>query len=247
MAFDADPGRAASGRDHVRDLWCLRRIHWLETLSSEEVERLRRSSTSREYQRGEMVFEPTAHPSSVYLLERGLIRIYRLSESGGEATLGFVGPGEVFGELAAFSDAPRESFAQAARASTAWRIPRAAFTEAIGAHPQAVLEVTKQVGTRLKRIESRMEDLIFRDVHARVARVLLELAQDFGRAESTGVRIDLPLTQTDLAMLVGSTRQTVNATLRRLTEEGLLGRDQRQFVIARPDALRAVIEHPAAR
>ncbi len=247
MGSDAAAGGCASRRGGVRDVWYLRRVHWLETLSSEEVERLRRSSSSREYERGEMVFEPTPHPHSVYLLERGLVRIYRLSESGAEATLGFVGPGEVFGELAAFFDEPRESFAQAARESTAWRIPREVFAAVIRSHPRAVLEVTKQVGTRLKRIESRVEDLVFRDVHARLARVLLDLARDFGRAESTGVRIDLPLTQTDLAMLVGATRQTVNATLRRMTEEGLLGRDHRHFLIARPDALRAVIEHPVAR
>lgn len=231
----------------MRDVWYLRRVHWLETLSSAEVERLRASSTARDYERGEMIFEPTPHPHSVYLLECGLVRIYRLSEAGSEATLGFVGPGEVFGELAAFSDEPRESFAQAARTATAWRIPREAFAAAIRGHPKAVLEVTKQVGTRLKRIESRVEDLVFRDVHARVARVLLELAHDFGRSEAGGVRIDLPLTQSDLAMLVGATRQTVNATLRRMTGEGLLGRTRRHFVIARPDALRAAVEQPPAR
>ena len=247
MELDAARGRAASEQRSVRDVWYLRRVHWLESLSSAEVERLRRASTSRDYACGEMIFEPTPQPHSVYLLERGLVRIYRLSESGSEATLGFVTPGEVFGELAAFPDAPRESFAQAARPSAAWRIPRDGFSAAIRSHPKAVLEVTKQVGTRLKRIESRVEDLVFRDVHSRVARVLLELARDFGRSESGGVRIDLPLTQSDLAMLVGSTRQTVNATLRRMTEEGLLGRGHRHFVIARPDALRAAIEHSAAR
>jgi CRP/FNR family transcriptional regulator, cyclic AMP receptor protein len=111
-----------------------------------------------------------------------------------------------------------------------------------------VAEVTKQVGTRLKRIESRVENLIFRDVRSRVACILLELAETFGRADSRSVTIDLPLSQEELATLVGATRQSVNATLRELRQEGFVARDRQRFVLTRPEALRHTLyrQSPAA-
>jgi CRP/FNR family cyclic AMP-dependent transcriptional regulator len=230
------------------DFWHLHNFDWLRELSSAETAQLQKRSVCREYARGEMVFTPSSHPQSVYLLERGLVRIFRVSPSGSQTTFGYVNAGEIFGELAAFLDRPRESFAQAVQCSIVWRIAREALGKVIAAHPAIVAEVTKQVGTRLKRIESRVENLIFRDVRSRVACILLELAETFGRAESRGVTIDLPLSQEELATLVGATRQSVNATLRELRQEGFVARDRQRFVLTRPEALRHTLyrQSPAA-
>jgi CRP/FNR family transcriptional regulator, cyclic AMP receptor protein len=230
------------------DFWHLHNFDWLRELSSAETAQLQKRSVCREYARGEMVFTPSSHPQSVYLLERGLVRIFRVSPSGSQTTFGYVNAGEIFGELAAFLDRPRESFAQAVQCSIVWRIAREALRKVIAAHPAIVAEVTKQVGTRLKRIESRVENLIFRDVRSRVACILLELAETFGRADSRGVTIDLPLSQEELATLVGATRQSVNATLRELRQEGFVARDRQRFVLTRPEALRHTLyrQSPAA-
>jgi CRP-like cAMP-binding protein len=220
------------------DVWHLRNVHWLRDLPREESERLRRSATTRDHERGDTVFAPTATPESVFLLERGLVRIYRISEGGAETTFGYVLPGEVFGELSAFADGARESFAQAVRRSTVWRIPAETFRTVVSASHGMTLEITKQIAGRMKRIESRVEDLVFRDVRARLTRVLLELSESFGRPEGEGVEISLPLTQTDLATLVGSTRQTVNVALGALEREGLLVQRHRHIVLPKPAALR---------
>jgi CRP/FNR family transcriptional regulator, cyclic AMP receptor protein len=231
-------------RAPMKDFWHLHGFDWLGELSSAETAQLRDRSVCHAYAPAELIFAPTSHPQSVYLLERGLVRIFRLSPSGSETTFGYVNAGEIFGELAAFADRPRESFAQAVRSSIVWRVAREALQEAITTHPVIVAEVTKQVGARLKRIESRVENLVFRNVRSRVACILLELAEDFGRAHSCGLAIDLPLSQEDLATLVGATRQSVNASLRELRQEGFVTRDRRRFVLTRPEALRlALCEH----
>jgi CRP/FNR family cyclic AMP-dependent transcriptional regulator len=222
----------------VDDFWHLHNFDWLSELSAAETERLRRQSVQREYTPGEMIFSPAPRPHSVYLLERGLVRIYRVSPAGAETTFGYVRPGEIFGEVAAFSNRPRESFARAARASLVWRLRREAIREVLAAHPGIVIAVTKQVGSRLKRIESRVEHLVFRPVASRVAGILLELAEDFGRREPHGLVIDLALSQDELATLVGASRQTVNASLRDLERGGVIRRDGRRFVLLGVDALR---------
>lgn len=216
-------------------------VEWLSQMNAEELAELERGANSRRYARGEMVFAPTPKPSSVYLLESGLVRIYRLSEGGGETSFGYVAPGEVFGELPAFGDYPRESFAQAVRTSQVLKIPRENFHKVLSARSALALQVTRQIGNRLKRIETRVEDLVFRNVRTRVARMLGELAEDFGQVENGHRVIDIPITQSELATLVGATRQTVNQTLRELSDEGLIGRDNRRIVLLQPELLHRLV------
>jgi CRP/FNR family cyclic AMP-dependent transcriptional regulator len=229
----------------VRDVWHLHDFDWLRELSSEETAKLRAASKSLGFARGETVFAPATHPHSLYLLEEGLVRIYRISEEGSETTFGYVVPGEVFGELAAFGDYPRESFAQAVQPSRVWRIPSAIFEKLVSARPGFGVAITRQIGARLKRIESRVENLVFRNVRQRVAQILLELMEDFGRADNGSGRVlDVDLTQSELATLVGSTRQSVNASLRELESEGLLGRSGKHIVVRDPAALRRASHAP---
>ncbi len=197
-------------------------------------------ATHRDWDRGATVFTPATHPSSLYLLERGLVRIYRLSKDGDETTFGYVAPGEVFGELSAFGAFPRESFAAAVHPSRVWKIPLDSFQQVLSAHPGLVLEITRQIGQRMKRIQNRVENLVFKDVKARVAGILLELAEDFGQTEGGQRVLDFEITQSELATLVGSTRQTVNGSLRDLEDEGLIQRDGRRVVIAKVDELARV-------
>ncbi len=222
----------------LNDIWHLGIVNWFRELSDEQVDALRSNSTHRDYEAGCIVFSPESHPHSLFLLEQGMVRIYRLSKDGGETTFGYVGPGEVFGELAAFGDFPRESFAVAVQASRVWKIPVVAFQTLLESKPGVVLEITRQIGQRLKRIESRVENLVFRDVRARVAHILLELAEDFGKQDDGHRELLVEFTQAELATLVGSTRQTVNESLRSLEEAGLIARNGRRLVLVKPDELR---------
>jgi len=206
----------------------------------EEFGRLRGASVYREYAAGETIFAPESHPHSLYLLERGLVRIYRISKEGAETSFGYVASGEVFGEMAAFGDYPRESYAQAVRRSRVWRIPGGVFRSLVAERPELGFEVARQIGTRLKRIESHVENLVVRDARSRVAYILLELASDFGRASEGRVAIDVDITQGELATLVGSTRQTVNATLREFEREGWIAREGRHLLLLRTESLRRV-------
>lgn len=219
----------------------MRNIDWLAPLGERELSELERGSHACRFQRSEMIFAPTPSPRSVYLLQSGLARIFRLSEGGGETSFGYVSPGEVFGELAAFGEYPRESFAQAVRTSLVWKIPRENFQRVLAARSLLAFRITKQIGERLKKVESRVEDLALRSVRTRIARMIGELADDFGCVENGHRVIDIEMTQSELATLVGATRQTVNQTLREFSDEGLIGRDHRRIVLLAPDRLRQLV------
>lgn len=239
-------GATRSPGASMHDIWHLRNIDWLRELSPGELGDLQRNATHKRYAGGEMVFSPTAKPHSIYLLESGLVRIYRLSETGAETSFGYVAPGEVFGELAAFGDFPRESFAQAVRPASVWKVAREPFQRLMTQRPALVVAITKQIGERLKRVEARIEDLVFRPVRTRVARMLVELSHDFGRPDGERLVIDIPITQGELATLVGATRQTVNQTLGELTDEGLITRERQRIVLVKPDRLSQLVTSGAA-
>jgi len=245
IEFRAHPrgGRAAAAASWF-DPRPLRRVDWIAELGTQALELLQHSGTAKRYSVGELIFAPTNSPESVYLLEAGLARVYRVSEAGGETSFGYVAPGELFGELPAFGDYPRESFAQAVQASVAWTIAREPFQRLLVSCPPLVLAIAKQMARRMKRVEARVEDLVFRSVRIRVARMLTELAESFGRPEGTGVVIDMPLTQADLATLVGATRQTVNQALGELGREGLVERRCQRIVLPNVDALARLVSAP---
>ncbi len=218
---------------------------WLEDLSESEREQLERASTSIRYGAGETIFRPSKEPRSVYLLQRGAARIYRLSESGAEATFGYVRPGEVFGELSAVTQHARESWAEAVEDSTVWRLPIAQFRRLLGSRPGVATAVSRQLGDRLKRIERRVEDLVFHDARARLASILLELADHFGIEAERGVELDGDFTQGELATLVGCTRQTLNQNLGELAELGLVQIERRRVRLPDPAGLRRAADRGA--
>ncbi|MDJ0851674.1 MAG: Crp/Fnr family transcriptional regulator [Myxococcota bacterium] len=229
------------------EVWHLHSVDWIRELADEDVEKLRAASAYRDYRAGETIFAPERDPHSVYLLERGLVRIYRLSSEGSETTFGYVAPGEVFGELAAFGDYPRESFAEAVRASRVWKIRATSFRQVMGARPEMAIEITRQVGARLKRIESRVENLVFRDVRSRLAHILLEVAADLSEKDGEALVLQVDFTQADLATLVGATRQTINACMRELEDEGVVGRQGRRLSLLRPERLRTLARDGESR
>ncbi len=200
----------------------LRTIEWLRDLSESQWATLQSRATRHQVETRATVFAPTPDPHSVYLLERGWIRILRISREGDEVTLGYVKAGEVFGELPGFGDHPRESFAVARVPSLVWKIPITIFRELIAAQPTITVEIARQMSDRMKRVESRVENLVFSDVRSRLVTILLELGDDFGRRDGNCCVIDLGLSQGELATLIGTTRQSVNAAMGQLRNEGLL-------------------------
>lgn len=228
----------------MTDFWHLQKANWLSGLTPSEAEAVRRSSIIRSYLPGEAVFGPSRHPGHVYLLEDGLVRIYRVSERGDEYTLAYVRPGEVFGDVSVVADQPRESLAMARRRSRILQIPREAFVRILLSNRSVLYEVTKKIGRLLITCHSRAEDLVFRNVPGRVASLLLRLGEEFGRKTGDRISVGLRLTQDEIAKLIGTTRQTVSVVLREMMDAGLIEREDGELVLVNPRTLRQLAELP---
>lgn len=223
------------------DLWHLTNIDWMSHLQGELAEQLRQAADISTFQRGDLVFGPDAHPDQVYILESGLIRIFRESADADEVTFGFVRPGEIFGESVLFGN-QRESQAVAVQVSDVLILPRNVFVEAVQATPQMSFSIAKQIEGRFRNIETRVEDLVFHNARNRLARILLQLAQQFGKAEGDRTVLPLQLTHQDLATLIGTTRPTASLAINDLEQAELIGRQGRYISIESIETLGNAVE-----
>ena len=131
----------------------------------------------------------------------------------------------------------RSASAAAVEATTLLTLNRTALLESLTDSPELVDRLLRSLGSTVRRLTDQAADLVFLDLHGRVAKLLLGLAEERGASESGGWVLDLHLTQTDLANMVGGSRQSVNQVLRSFQRVGYLELDGRRIVIRKPELL----------
>jgi CRP/FNR family transcriptional regulator, cyclic AMP receptor protein len=117
-------------------------------------------------------------------------------------------------------------------------VDREHFLAAVAANPRIGIEFLRILATRLRDADQAVEDAVFLDVPARLAKRLLELAHDYGTSGPDGIAISLRLTQVELAAMVGATRESINKHLSTFRARGVLDMQRGHIVIRRPDELR---------
>jgi CRP/FNR family transcriptional regulator, cyclic AMP receptor protein len=211
-------------------------------LPDEERERLGTLLRSRRYARGEVIFLEGDEGTALCLIAEGRIRIQLTGTDGREVVINVYGPGDFFGELALLDGEPRSADAIAQDASLVYWLQRDDFARYLDSHPRAAMTMLASLSRRLRHTTRVVQDATFRDVPARLARVLLDLAARNGEAIEPGIRIESKLTQGELAAMVGASRETVNRALRGFEQRGLIRWEANRILIAEPEKLRTRAE-----
>lgn len=219
-------------------IWYLKNAKLFSWMDQAEIEDLARTTEMVSCRKKECFYfsdEPSQH---VYLVKQGRIKLFRTTAEGREIILDILGPGEIFGELALAGEQTRSHSAEALEDGLVCIIPRSVFEELARRHPEFAFRIIKLIGFRFRALESRIEDLAFQTVQDRLLLTLGNLARKHGIPEENGA-IRLPLTQADLAFLIGATREAVAEQLRELKQKRLLETSYRAIHLLDPEALRA--------
>jgi len=220
-------------------LWYLERFRLLDVLTDAQKRDLEATTQMLELKRGEHIYMPGDPSDHVFLLKVGVVRIAAVADQD-ERILAFLYPGDIFGELAVVDEAPRGHLAVAHEDVVVCAVPRDVLLRLIGQTPALGYRITKLMGLRLRRFETRVEELLFKSAHARVAHALLDMAHAYGVKDNGGVLIPIRLNQRDLGNLVGLARETVNVVLQDFKQRGLVDATRRSIRIADPSRLRLV-------
>jgi len=192
----------------------------LSGLSEDERRSLLSIARRRRFKRREVVFHDGDPGDALHLVSRGHVAIRITTPLGDIATLRVLAPGEFFGELALIADAPRRGTAVAIDEVETVSVHREQFDALRASHPWVERMLVEALATEVRRLASRLVEALYAPVEQRVWHRLAELTTMFGSPDCDEVTI--PVTQDELAQIVGTTRPTVNRLLRAAEVDGVV-------------------------
>ena len=185
----------------------------------------------RRFRRNEVIYHQGDPGDSLHIVAAGAIKIVLPSSEGEEAIIATLRPGDFHGELAILDGEPRSATATAVEPSEDLVLPRPVFIELLDTVPGLRDALLAGLSKELRRLTGHVEELHFLDLAGRLATRLARLAEEAQRDSHGEVALDWPYTQSDLAAMIGGTRQSVNRLLSELVEEGLLRIERDLLVI----------------
>ncbi|HVF53809.1 MAG TPA: Crp/Fnr family transcriptional regulator [Actinomycetota bacterium] len=207
-------------------------------LDDEALTLLAERSFERAYRRGQRIFNQGDQAEHLFVVKEGLVKILIASRHGEEMVLATLRARECFGELALIDGGPRSASAEAIGPVRLVVLARSSWLELLHERPSITETLLISMGRMVRRLTEQASDLVLLDVQSRVAKLLMMLADERGQSRDDGLWLDLQLTQSDLASMVGGSRQTVNQALRAFERRGYLEMHGKQIVIRQPDELR---------
>ncbi len=208
-------------------------------LDAADLATLAATVRTRRYARGEVIFHRGDPGDALHIVLTGRVKISSPSDTGVEAILTTLRPGEWFGALALLDGAPRSASATAVGATETLILPRDRFRQLVDDEPSIRDHVLTALAEEMRRLTRHVEELHFLDIAGRIAARLVRLAEEQGIDRDDGeVRLDGPITQGEIAAMVGSTRQSVNKLLGQLVDDGLIRIERDAIVIQDLAALR---------
>ena len=173
---------------------------------------------------------------SLFFLESGLVKILKRGDDNKEIILQIVAPGELFGEQALGLEPARSMAAEVLQEGVIYVIPRDLFVRLCDDHPVLWREVSALLTVRKRHLEKKIELLCLRDVEYRILYYMADLAKTFG-ARANGAEYSIPLSQGELASLIGATRETTSTTLNALARRGVIRLGRRQLIVPSIDGV----------
>lgn len=209
----------------------LRRCALFGHVDDEGLAALVRLMRRRRFRRNEVIFHQGDSGDLLQIVASGAVKIVLPSPEGEEAIIATLRPGDFFGELALLDGAPRSATATAIEPTETLNLPRSTFMELHSADPTLQHALLTALAAELRKLTGHVEELHFLDLAGRLAMRLARVARDRGTNVEGRVELDWPYTQSDLASMIGGTRQSVNKLLAGMVNDGLLSIEHDTLVI----------------
>jgi len=205
----------------------LENIELFSGLEPDELARLSSKAVTHSYPKNTIVINQGDISNSLHVVVSGNVRVFLSNEDGKEIILNTHGPGESFGEMALLDAGPRSASVITTEASKLAIISKVDFEDFLQEHPQTMMKILQQAFARLRALTDTVSSLALLDVYGRVARLLLQSAED-----ENGVKIvKQAMTQQDIANHIGSSREMVSRILKDLKAGGYIEMQGKQIIL----------------
>jgi CRP/FNR family transcriptional regulator, cyclic AMP receptor protein len=214
----------------VVDRSLLTEVELFEELTPEEIELIAESAESRSLQRGDVLFSEGEEAAELFVVADGRIAISNKSVDGRESMMALMERGDLFGEMPLFDGLQRSAEARSLESSSVIAIAYSPLKDLYQNQPNLLWKVVALLAGRLRTVDAALADSVFLDVTGRTAKRLLELAGDADE-------FALPITQEELAGMVGASRERVNKAIASFIRLGWIDQIDRRYRIINREQL----------
>jgi CRP-like cAMP-binding protein len=237
--------RAGGIAKNVHEKTQLLRSHFLlQQLSDNDIARISVAARCARFGSDESIFRRGERETDLMIIMRGRVKLSATSSNGQELLVKIVERGHMFGEIAVIDGKPRSYDATALEESEILIVRRKDLVPFLEQRPDICLRFMAALCERIRRSEALTQEAVFLHAGARLARQLLRLTESYGRKDGDAIGIDLAVSQSDLASLVGMTRESINKQLCSWRRAGIIWFKGRSYKVLKLDALRRAAESP---
>jgi CRP/FNR family cyclic AMP-dependent transcriptional regulator len=222
--------------DRSSKIGYLKMVDIFQDLTEAEIEEIDRATTMSSCRRGKLFYMPEDTSEVLFLLKEGQVQLYRISPDGKKLVIGTIGPGTIFGEMALIGQGMHNTFAEATEDCVLCVMSREDVERLLVTKPKVALRIFEELGSRLKETEARVEEIAFKGIPARLASLLLHLADERGSDTITG------MTHQDLGEQIGTYRETTTQTLNTFKTDGLIDIGRKRITILDREGLQHIAE-----
>lgn len=210
----------------------LREIDIFSQLSDKDLRQLAPYVSLHRFSERQIIYMPSDPRSRLYAILSGRVKLTQVSPEGKELVLAVLGKGDVFGELCLFEQGPQSALVTAIEDSEVFAVRCADLAKFMAEDPALIAALGKHVGERIRSLEQKLSDMVFKDVSQRLASLIVDFAREHGEKTPSGQHvIEMKITHQDLAGLIGSTRETTTITLNHFRDVGLIDFQRGRIVV----------------
>jgi len=226
----------------MSDIDIIKKIPIFADLEPRELEKVSKIYISRQYKKGQIIFFEGEPGEAVYFVKEGKIKIYKADDEGREYILHIFGPGNIFAETVLFGSDPYPANAEAVEDSVIGLIKNRDLEELLKKNTDIAFKIIKVLSKRLRESQENIKNLVFRDTYDRTACALHKMALEHGIKTTNGIEVEMPITRSELASIVGTSRETVTRMLSEMKRKGIIDMDRQKIIIKNERALMVCVQ-----
>lgn len=225
--------------ERSQSLWYFENLKLDDILCPNKIDHASNGFAHRKYKKGEFIYLPKNDAQKMYIINNGSVKIGMQSESGKEITKAILREGEVFGELMLIGEGKRRDFAQALEDISICEIEGSRINRLLIDRSDIRLFFMKLMGSRILKLEQRLESMVFKDSNSRIIDFLIELVAKRGERVGYEYVVRKFITHQEIANLTATSRQTVTTTLNNLRSNNIITFDRRRLLVRDLDLLKS--------
>ncbi|NSB14372.1 Crp/Fnr family transcriptional regulator [Clostridium beijerinckii] len=201
---------------------CASKVPIFENLNKEELVEIVNKIDHKEFSKGDVIFTEGNIANTLYFINEGKIKLYKYTKDGKEQILHILSEGDFFGELELIKPSKYGFNSKAIEDAKICTLTKEEMKDIMMKNAEIGIKVLETVGERLSKVENLVQNLATNDVDSRMAYLIIELMEKYGKNVDGNISVKLPISREDMASFIGVTRETISRKLKKLEDENLI-------------------------